>query len=99
MKILLDIDDTALIYNKSQKEYLEHPRLDELLDNNEVILYSGNSDIAEYYKKWRVKGFIAKSSDSTPTADILIDNDAELWIDLVSVKKFYKSIDEFFENE
>ncbi len=89
MKILLDIDDTALITKDKGKTWFEHSRLKELIKLHNVFLYSGNPEIEEFASKWKVKGFF-------PKADVLIDNDAELWINLVDVKKSYKSIDSFF---
>lgn len=99
MKILLDIDDTSLIYNKKIKKYEEHPKLRRLIEEHMVILYSGNPEIKMYAEKWKTNGYILKAEDKLPKADVLIDNDAELWLDFVNVKSFYKSIDEFFENE
>lgn len=99
MKILLDIDDTSLIYNKETKQYEEHPQLRRLFKNHTIILYSGNPDIKMYAEKWKTNGYILKAEDKIPEADILIDNDFELWSELVNVKRYYKSIDEFFENE
>lgn len=99
MIILLDIDDTALISNDKGKTYNEHPKLRKLLSEYSVVLYSGNPDIRLYYEKWGAAGFIAKGDDKIPEADVLIDNDAELWENLVRVKKCYKSIDSFLKSE
>ena len=96
MKILLDIDDTALITKDKGKTWTEHKLLHQLIREHTVILYSGNPDIAEYSKKWKTSGFIPKGSDSFPTADVLIDNDFELWVDSVIVKKCYSSITQFY---
>ncbi len=96
MKILLDIDDTALITKDKGKTWHVHPRLKELIAKHAVFLYSGNPDIYDYFIKWKTKGYIPKSFDKTPKADILIDNDGELWKTSVDVKKIYKSIDSFF---
>ena len=97
MKILLDIDDTALIYNKKLKAYEEHKRLMELLLKHYVVLYSGNPDIELYYNKWGAKGYLSKGSDYIPKADVLIDNNADLHIYDVEVFKVYKSISSFFK--
>jgi hypothetical protein len=97
LKILLDIDDTALIYNEKKKMYEEHPRLMELIRNHTVVLYSGNPRIEDFYLKWRTSGFIPKGSDYLPKADVFIDNDYELWLDFVQVKKCYHKIDQFLE--
>jgi biotin-(acetyl-CoA carboxylase) ligase len=99
MKILLDIDDTSLILKDGSTNYQEHPRLSELIETHQVFLYSGNTEIEKYYKKWKTKGYISKSADEYPKADVLIDNECNLWKDFVTVKKAYYSIDEFFEKE
>jgi len=98
MKILLDIDDTALITKDRGKTWNEHPRLTELISSYTVYLYSGNPDIYEYYKKWKTAGYIPKGNDHIPVADVLIDNDGKLWKSSVNVKKIYKSIDSFFRH-
>lgn len=99
MKILLDIDDTAIISEDKGKTYYEHPLLKDLLSKYDVVLFSGNPDIFNYYKKWKAKGYIAKGSDTFPKADVLIDNDYELWQDQVDVKKCFYSIDDFMKWE
>lgn len=71
MKILLDIDDTSLIYNKEIKQCEEHPQLRRLIEEHTVILYSGNPDIKMYAKKWKANGYILKAEDKIPKADIL----------------------------
>jgi hypothetical protein len=96
MKILLDIDDTALISNDSGKTYKEHPRLQELISKHTVFLFSGNPDIEKYYIKWKTKGFIPKGGFDFPTADVLIDNNDDLHILEVDVKESFPSIDAFF---
>ena len=98
MKILLDIDDTSLISKDKGKTWNEHPRLIELINSETVYLFSGNPDIDKYAKRWNVKGFYPKGNDFIPKAEILIDNDVDLWIDFVNVKYTFFSIDEFFEN-
>lgn len=95
MKILLDIDDTALITKDRGKTWNEHPFLEKLISEHEVYLYSGSPEIEMYYEKWKTKGFIPKGGFDTPKADVLIDNDADLWKSSVSVKKTYKSINSF----
>ena len=97
MKILLDIDDTAIIYNKKLQTWEEHKRLKELFEKHDVVLFSGSPDIELYYKKWEAKGFIPKGSNHIPKADVLIDNNADLHINEVEVKKSYRSIDIFFK--
>lgn len=97
MKILLDIDDTALLTKDRGKTWFEHPRLAELINSHRVVLYSGNPDIEEYYKKWKTAGYIPKYSAGIPTADVLIDNNADMHIADVKVKKSYKSIDAFLK--
>lgn len=96
MKILLDIDDTSLLYDRESAVWREHPRLKELIAGHEVYLYSGNPDISEYCAKWRTKGYISKWSDTVPKADVLIDNNYDLHVNDVMVKKCYDSIDAFF---
>ncbi len=97
MKILLDIDDTALIYNKELKIYEEHPRLHELISKHTIILFSGNPDIDKYYKQWKTKGFIPKGGFDFPKADVLIDNNDDLHFNEVEVKESFSSIDDFFK--
>lgn len=96
MKILLDIDDTALISNDRGKTYNEHPRLQELITKHSVFLFSGNPDIEKYYKQWKTKGFIPKGGFNSPIADVLIDNNDDLHILEVEVKESFSSIDAFF---
>lgn len=96
MKILLDIDDTALISKDRGKTYHEHPRLHELISNHTVILFSGNPDVEIYHHKWKTKGFIPKGGFDFPTADVLIDNNDDLHILEVVVKESFRSIDAFF---
>ncbi|MEE9431486.1 MAG: hypothetical protein V3V16_10620 [Melioribacteraceae bacterium] len=96
MKILLDIDDTAILTKDKGKTWFEHSRLKELIKLHNVFLYSGNPEIEEFAAKWKVSGFFPKGNNHIPKADVLIDNDVELWIDLVDVKKTYKSINSFF---
>lgn len=97
MKILLDIDDTAWLTDDKGKTWHEHPRLMELIGKYDVYLYSGNPDIAEFYLKWKTKGYIPKGNDSYPRGDALIDNNYDLHIEDVDVKKAYDSIDSFFK--
>ena len=96
MKILLDIDDTALISNDRGKTYKEHPRLQELIAKHSVFLFSGNPDIEKYYEQWKPKGFIPKGGFDSPIADVLIDNNDDLHILEVDVKESFPSIDAFF---
>jgi hypothetical protein len=97
MKILLDIDDTALISTDRGKTYIEHPRLQELISKHSVFLFSGNPDIEKYYKQWKTKGFIPKGGFNSPIADVLIDNNEDLHILDVDVKESFPSIDAFFK--
>ena len=94
MKILLDIDDTALITTDNGKTWIEHPRLKELLNKHTVILYSANPDIENYYSKWDTKGFFPKGTHAVPKGDVLIDDQADLFRDLCDVKEHFYSIDE-----
>ena len=96
MKVLLDIDDTALIYNKKKKIWEEHPRLHELIKKHSVFLYSGNEKLEYYYALWKTKGFIPKGLPNMSSADVLIDNNADMEVSGVDVKKSYKSINAFF---
>ncbi|NCS80784.1 MAG: hypothetical protein COW85_00750 [Ignavibacteria bacterium CG22_combo_CG10-13_8_21_14_all_37_15] len=98
MKILLDIDDTALITKDRGKTWSEHPLLRALINQYDVVLYSGNPEIAKYHKEWKTKGYIPKGSDYLPKAEVLIDNDSDLWKETVEVKKCYKSIDSFLKS-
>ncbi len=95
MKILLDIDDTALITKDRGKTWIEHPRLEELISKHKVFLYSGNPDIEKYAELWKTNGFYSKGNNFIPQGDVLIDNDSELWKDFVEVKYCFNSIDEF----
>lgn len=99
MKILLDIDDTALITKDRGITWKEHPKLMELIGSYSVFLYSGNPQIAVYAGKWKTVGFIPKGSSFIPKADVLIDNDADLWKDTVEVNKCYKSINAFLRSQ
>jgi hypothetical protein len=97
MKILLDIDDTAILTVDRGKTWNEHPRLSELLKNHSVFLYSGNPEITTFYKKWKAKGYIPKGTPAVPQGDVLIDNNADLEIQDCDVKEYFFSIDEFFK--
>jgi len=55
VKILLDIDDTALITKDRGKTWSEHPLLRALINQYDVVLYSGNPEIAKYHKEWKTK--------------------------------------------
>lgn len=91
------MDDTAWVSRDKGKTWSEHPRLNELLNSYLIYLYSGNPNIKEFAEKWDVKGYYSKGDNQIPNGDVLIDNDAELWIDLVDIKKHYHSIDEFLD--
>lgn len=99
IKILLDIDDTARISKDRGLTYSDHPKLKELIKDYSVYLYSGNPDIAEYARIWKTTGYIPKGNDSYPKADVLIDNDSDLWIGSVQVKKSFKSINAFLRSQ
>jgi hypothetical protein len=98
LKILLDIDDTALISHDQGKSWTEHPRLNELISSYDVYLYSGNPDIETYSRRWKTKGYIPKGSNYRPQADVLIDNNYKLHRGDVDVEKCYSSIDSFFKH-
>ena len=98
IKILLDIDDTALLTSDRGKTWYEHPRLHELIKDHDIYLFSGNPDISNYYSKWKTKGYIPKWGMNSPKAEILIDNNADLHITECEVKFSYTSIDEFYKN-
>lgn len=99
LKILLDIDDTARISKDKGLTYSDHPKLIELIQNYSVYLYSGNPDIAYYAHLWKTCGYIPKGNDSCPKADVLIDNDSDLWVSSVDVKKSFKSINAFLRSQ
>ena len=93
MKILLDIDGT--IFNNG----MMHSRTRELIEKHDVTLYSSDKMSALILiREFNIK-FIHKDSNRKPTADVLIDDYANLFLDFVNVDKYYYSIDEFFEVE
>jgi len=96
LKILLDIDGTILNENQDI-----HPRTQELIDKHDVTLFSSNYD--ELWSLAEHLGIPAvhKDSKDIPEADILIDDyAADIVKDPdVKVKRYYHSVDEFFENE
>ena len=61
MKILLDIDDTAIISEDKGKTYTEHPLLNDLLSNYDVVLFSGNPDLFDYFKNGKQKDIFLKA--------------------------------------
>lgn len=96
-RILLDLDNTALLYD-SEGDYHIHPKLvTDLLPNYTVILYSAREDIESFAKLWDVD-FIWKGDDVIPEADFLIDDQCEFAGELVRVKKMYKSINSFLRS-
>ncbi len=97
MKILLDIDDTAIITNDRGKSWFKHPKLESLISEHKVVLYSGNPDIGKYAQEWKTAGYIAKGTELIPEADVLIDNDPELWKETVDTKMVFNSIDSFYK--
>jgi hypothetical protein len=94
MRILLDLDNTVLFYSKKSGEVKEHPKLKYLLDNYDVILFSGRDDIKDFADKWNV-GYIWKGEESEASADYLIDDLCKQWLPMVTVKKGYSSINRF----
>lgn len=90
-RILLDLDNTALLYD-SKGNYRIHSKLvTDLLPNYTVILYSAREDVESFAKLWDVD-FIWKSEDRIPEADFLIGDQCEFAGELVCVKKKDKSI-------
>ena len=95
-RILLDLDNTALLY-RPDGTYDIHPKLlTDLLPNFTVILFSAREDIADFAKQWDVD-YIWKGDDGIPVADFLIDDQCDLAVGLVRVKKMYKSINGFLQ--
>ena len=96
MKILLDIDGVVL-----NADQIMHSRTRELIENNDVILYSANDQVGPYLSREFGIPFLLKDDKKVPEADVLIDDFAEWFVrdNLVKVDRFYHSIDEFFEVE
>lgn len=96
MKILLDIDGTLL--NSTGKL---HPCYKEILENNEVILYSSDGALGKYYSKKFKVPFIHKDTNIILEADALIDDYAFLLKNdhNLKVKKFYESINDFLNKK
>jgi hypothetical protein len=101
MKILLDIDDTAIITTDGGKTWNRHPLLFDLIDEHKVVLYSGHPDIALFANVWGTTGYIPKGYYNTyPRAGVLIDNhsvsvtDCKLYINCntVSVPAVYRGM-------
>ncbi|MGE5313523.1 MAG: hypothetical protein ACM3Q4_02395 [Acidobacteriota bacterium] len=92
--ILLDLDNTALIYNKDGT-FTEHPKLRLLLRHYRVIIYSARDDIQDFAKRWGVPYIWKGYDDLFPQADFLIDDQIEEYEHLVEVKKTYTSINRF----
>jgi len=96
-RILLDLDNTALLY-RPDGTYDIHPKLlTDLLPNFTVILFSAREDIADFAKRWNVD-YIWKGDDVIPEADFLIDDQCDLAVGLVKVTKYYKTIDGFIRS-
>ncbi len=93
--ILLDIDNTALVYQKDGSAQ-EHPRLQELIKKYRVILYSAREDVEFFAKQWNVPYIWKGYDDLFPEADFLVDDQYEEYLPLVTVKKSYSSINTFF---
>jgi len=89
MKILLDIDDTLI----NHKDEL-HPRYKEVIENNEVILYSSSGDIKMWAKKLNLKYHHKDDKQEPPEADVLID-DCAAFKEVVKVQYYFSSIDSF----
>jgi len=96
LKILLEIDNTALISNDKGTTFYEHPSLKTLLEKHDVILFSNNPKIAEYNNKWNTCGYYLKRKGVILFADVYIDKEFRLVGHKVVVKKYYASIDAFF---
>lgn len=94
--ILLDLDNTVLIYSKKDGKVTEHPKLNHLLENYEVILYSGRDDIKEYAEKLSVS-YVWKGDDTIPAADFLIDDMFDKWLPMVNVQYGFSSINKFLK--
>jgi hypothetical protein len=92
--ILLDLDNTALVFNKNGT-FSEHPKLRLLLKHYRVILYSARDDIEEFAKRWGVPYIWKGYNDLFPQADFLIDDQSDEYEHLVDVKKTYSSINRF----
>jgi len=96
LKILLEIDNTALISNDKGATFYEHPSLKTLLEKHEVILFSNNPKIAEYNNKWKTSGYYSKGKGIIPSADACIDKEFKSQMHKVVVRKYYESIESFF---
>lgn len=92
--ILLDLDNTALIYQKDGS-YSEHPKLRLLLKHYRVIIYSARDDIEDFAKRWGVPYIWKGYDDLFPQADFLIDDQVDEYVRLVDVRKTYSSINRF----
>lgn len=99
LKILLDIDDTALLTEDRGKTWYEHPLLHQLIREHNVFLFSGNPEINDYYLKWKTMEYIPKGGFNLPKADVLIDNNADLHKEECEVRYCYLSIDKFYSKE
>ena len=96
LKILLEIDNTALISNDKGATFYEHPFLRTLIEKHEVFLFSNNPKIAEYSNKWKTSGYYSKGRSIIPIADAFIDKEFKSVKHKVIVKKYYTSIVAFF---
>jgi hypothetical protein len=95
LKILLEIDNTALIsYDKGATFHL-HPSLKALIETHEIILFSNNPKIAQYNSEWKTQGYYSKKQGIIPFADVYIDKEFKRLEHKVVVKKYYASIDAF----
>ncbi|HLP15498.1 MAG TPA: hypothetical protein VK470_04505 [Bacteroidota bacterium] len=92
--VLLDLDNTALIYQKDGS-FTEHPKLRLILKHFRIIIYSARDDIEDFAKRWGVPYIWKGYDDLFPQADFLIDDQIEEYEPLVDVKKSYTSINRF----
>jgi hypothetical protein len=95
MHILLDLDQTVFIGGKLHPEF-EWFRLFVKANNHNVTVWSSHDD-GEAITQLMGYKYLHKNNPMKPTADVLIDDCAhEFHIGhLCSVKKAFKSLDEF----
>jgi 2-hydroxy-3-keto-5-methylthiopentenyl-1-phosphate phosphatase len=94
MRILLDLDDTVIINNKLHSRFFDFQKW--VKDNNhEVIIWSSRDDGSVLAALMGFSGFISKDSGERPTADYLIDDEAEHFCKYCNVPYYSKSISNF----